>query len=60
MSPSVSIQKTCFRGETIPRFPHGGLRVQCYNSLTDLEETATVGRFPVTDHLRRSLSRHPH
>jgi hypothetical protein len=53
---SVSIQRTCFRGRTISHFPHGGLCVQDYGSLSDLEETATVGQFPVTGHLKFCLS----
>ena len=56
---SVSIQRTCFRGQTIPRFPHDGPCEQCYGFLTDLEETATVESCPAFDHLQRNLSHYP-
>jgi hypothetical protein len=53
---SVSIQRTCFPGQTIPRFPHGGPFVRHYGSSTDQGETTIVGRFLVTGHLQHSLS----
>jgi hypothetical protein len=53
---STSIQRTSFREQTIPRFPHDGPCVRCYGSSTDPEETATVGSFHVTGHLRCNLS----
>ena len=44
------------RGQTIPRFPRDGLREQYCSSLTDPEDLATVGKFPVTGHLQYRLS----
>jgi hypothetical protein len=55
-SPSVSIRRTCFRGQAIPRFPHSGHYAQCYGSWTDPEETATAESSPVTGHLRIVLA----